>query len=247
MTTTFIKPEQIPIYDLCVHITSAFEGTTYSKVTGNFDGQGISVGLLQWNLGQRTLQDFILNHVDIMAYDYFPLPISNLHRLHPKDAVNWCKDIMLDADGDLLPEWRSAWERFISEPSVINTQKRAIDKYFHQAKRVCGALGFNHEHRRAMAFAFDISVQNWSLNVELPDASVQQAENIITLYGADNAALWLMESMSLEKARLVTAAHYKALAVNPKWRNDVFTRKCTIAMGIGKVHGKVYKLNKLLD
>lgn len=240
------KEDPISIYDLAVKITGDFEGTNYTTIVGNFDGQGITCGLLGWNLGQGTLQNYILNHVDLMAYN-FPLPISNLHRLHPKDAVNWCKDIMLDADGDLLPEWRSAWERFISEPSVINVQKRAIDKYFHQAKRVCGALGFNHEHRRAMAFAFDVAVQNWSLNVELPDASVQQAENIISLYGADNAALWLMEPMSLEKARLVTAAHYKALTVNPKWRTDVFTRKCTISMGIGKVHGKVYKLNKLLD
>lgn len=98
-----------------------------------------------------------------------------------------------------------------------------------------------------MCFAFDVAVQNWSLNVELPSISVGHAENLVTLYGADNAALWLSEPMNMEMATLVIAAHYRAMKSNPKWRNDVFTRKCTIAMGVGKVHGKIYKLNKLFN
>lgn len=236
---------QSTIYDLCLHITGGFEGTTFSTVTGNFDFQGISCGILQFNLGQGSLQNYILNHVDLMAYDYFPLPINNLHRMNPNDAVTWAKDNMMNALGELLPNWRSAWERFLVEPSVLNVQKRAIDKYFHQAKRICGELDFPHENRRAMAFAFDVAVQNWSLQVELPDTRIEHAQNLITLYGADNASIWVDEEMTMEKARLVIAAHYRAMKSNPKWRHDVFTRKCTIAMGIGKVHGKIYKLNRM--
>lgn len=241
------KPQepQLPIFDLCVKIVSDFEGTKYSTVTGNFDNQGISCGVLQWNLGQGTLQSYILNHVDLMAYDYFPLPINKLTALPIHTAVGWAKDNMMDAFGSLTPKWRSAWEKFMSEPAIINQQKRAIDKYFHQAKRICGALGFSHNHRRAMAFSFDVAVQNWSLNVELPSTSIGHAENLITLYGADNAAHWVMQQMDEEKAALIIAAHYKAMKCNIKWRNDVFIRKATIAMGIGIVHGKLYKFNKL--
>lgn len=233
------------IYDLCVQITSAFEGTTWSTVTNNFDGQGLSLGLLQYNIGQGTAQDYILNHVDLMMYDYFPVPINHLQKMEPSDAVKWCKDIMHDHLGQLKPEWKTAFERFLSEPSVINVQKRAVDKYYHQAKKICGALGFPHDNRRAMAFSFDLAVQNWSLNVELPSTSIGHAENLITLYGADNAAHWVMQQMDEENAALIIAAHYKAMKCNIKWRNDVFIRKATIAMGIGIVHGKLYKFNKL--
>lgn len=239
-------PKKVPmsIYDMCIQITGDFEGSGYGKVTGNFDGQGLSLGFLQWNFGQGTFQDYILNNVDVMAYNYFPLPIHHLQKLSNEQAVNWIKDVMLEGN-EVKANWKLAWERFLLEPSVINVQKRAIDKYFHQAKTICGQLDFPHDNKRAMAFSFDLAVQNWSLDVNLEHVSTDHAYNILSLYGPDNARLWLLENLTTEKAKLVIAAHFKALKVNPKWRKDVFTRKCTIAMGIGIVHGKTYKLNKL--
>lgn len=48
-------------YALALNITGSFEGTVgWKNITGNFDGQGISLGLLQQNLGQGTLQPLLV-------------------------------------------------------------------------------------------------------------------------------------------------------------------------------------------
>ena len=44
-----------------IKITSFYEGSGFDEVTGNFDGQGLSYGILQWNFGQGTLQPIFKN------------------------------------------------------------------------------------------------------------------------------------------------------------------------------------------
>lgn len=47
---------------LALNITGSFEGeSSWSSLAGNFDGQGLSMGLLQQNLGQGTLQPMWLD------------------------------------------------------------------------------------------------------------------------------------------------------------------------------------------
>lgn len=44
-------------FALALNVTGTFEGVSgWENLTGNFDGQGVSMGLLQWNLGQGSLQ-----------------------------------------------------------------------------------------------------------------------------------------------------------------------------------------------
>lgn len=241
-----MKAEPLTIYDLCVKITASFEGTDYGTVTGSFDGMGISAGILQWNLGSGTLQAYILNKLNLMGFDYFPAPITPLQELSPSDAVIWAKDMMLDEKGKLLPRWSKAWTRFMTEAAVINCQKRAIDKYFHRAKEMCGRFGFTHENRRAMVFCFDVAVQSWNLGIDPPEAHLEQAKNILQKYDTRNFELWVTESLDLTQQRLVIAAHLSALKQRPEWRQDFFVRKATIAMGRGWVHGKKYDFKALL-
>lgn len=44
-----------------LEITGDFEtsGNPWSQITGDFDGQGISCGVLQWNIGQGSLQSLV--------------------------------------------------------------------------------------------------------------------------------------------------------------------------------------------
>lgn len=42
--------------EIAFEISSDFEGEGYSALTGDGDGQGISFGCMQWNIGQNTLQ-----------------------------------------------------------------------------------------------------------------------------------------------------------------------------------------------
>lgn len=240
-----MSKDALSIYDLCVKITGDFESRGYGTISGNFDGQGISAGLLQLNLGQGTLQSFVLNKTNVLSYDYFPEPITPLYTLSPKDAVTWAKDNMHDLYGNLKPEWKQAWSRFMTEPVVINLQKQAIDKYFHQAKRLCGKYNFPYTHRRAMAFFFDIAVQNWSCDIEWPEDNPDQAYNIITSYDPDNTIMWIGERLEPYQRQLIILAHLRAMKCKPEWRKNVFVRKATIAIGTGYVNKTKYDLNKL--
>lgn len=48
-------------YALSLNITGSFEGREgWKNITGNFDGQGLSLGLMQQNLGQGTLQPLLI-------------------------------------------------------------------------------------------------------------------------------------------------------------------------------------------
>lgn len=52
-----IKERYRDAFALALNVTGTFEGVSgWENLTGNFDGQGISMGLLQWNLGQGSLQ-----------------------------------------------------------------------------------------------------------------------------------------------------------------------------------------------
>jgi hypothetical protein len=236
-----IKPN---LYDLCIQITSKFEGTNYGTVTGNFDGQGISAGLLQWNLGSGTLQAYILNHLNLMSYD-FPYPISKITSMKPDEAVSWAKDVMLEPDGKLKPEWDEAWVRLMTNQYVINTQKRAIDRYFHRAKELAGRFGYEQNNRNVMPFFFDLAVQNWSADIQNPEPDVDHAINCMSLYSKDNFNLWCKETITLERAHLISIAHFRALKAKPEWRNSVFDRKATCAMNIGIVNKTLWNFKKL--
>lgn len=241
-----MSKSQLTIFDLCVQITSSFESTGYGTISSNFDGQGISAGLLQWNIGQGTLQNYILNHVNMMYYDkHFPQSIRPLQELSPKDGVIFCKDIMHDMYGNLKEEWKQGWANFMTEPVIINLQKHAIDKYFHQAKRICGRLGFPHDNRRAMAWSFDVAVQNWSLDIDLPPDHYDQCYNIMTSYDQENLIVWIGEHLEPMQRQLVILSHLRAMKCKPEWRSNVFVRKATIAIGCGWVNKTFYKLNKL--
>lgn len=240
-----MSKNNLSIFDLCVQITSSFEGRGYGTVSSINDGQGLSVGIIQFNLGQASLQSYILNHINYLSYDYFPQSIRPLQMLSNKDSVIWAKDNFYDINGELKPEWKTAWERFMTEPVIINLQKHAIDKYFHQAKRICGKLGFPHTHRRAMAWCFDLAVQNWSLDIDLPPDHYDQCYNIITSYDQENLMLWIGEHLEPYQRQLVILSHLRAMKCKPEWRSNVFVRKATIAIGTGYVNKTLYKLNKL--
>ena len=62
--------ETLPVIErdpfaLALNVTGSFEGNRgFENLTGNFDGQGISMGLLQQNLGQGSLQPLLIAYRD---------------------------------------------------------------------------------------------------------------------------------------------------------------------------------------
>lgn len=238
--------KELSIFDTCLHITSNFEGADFGTVVGNFDGQGMSVGVLQFNLKSESFKNYILNHIDPMKYDFFPVPITPLIKLSGEDSVIWAKDNMLRPDGSVKTEWRIAWAEFLTNPVIINLQKNACSKYFHQARCLAGRFGFNQDNKRAMAFFYDVAVQVWNMkDIDPVKAHLEQAQNILQIYSTENYLLWQNIELNEDQQKLVILAHLRALKCKPEWRISFFNRKATIATSIGIVNKEKYDFRKL--
>lgn len=233
------------IYDACLKVTGAFEGRGFGTVVGSFDGQGLSAGILQWNIGSGTLQNLILSQVDLMAYN-FPVSIKPLLNLSPSDAVKWCKDVMHDANGNLDKDWKAAWVRFLTNPVIINQQKRACDPYFHRAKEICGKMGFSHENRTAMVWAFDIAVQVWSFDIDRPEPNHDHMMNVVLKYNPENFSLWINYPLNKEQIIMIIASHLRAMKCKEQWRKAFFDRKSVIAANHGFAQKTKWDYKKLL-
>ena len=240
------KQEPLTVFDVCLKTTASFEGSDFGTVTGNFDGCGLSLGLMQWNLRSETFKNYILSQVNLLSYDYFPVPITPLARLDGEQAVTWAKDVMLKIDGSVRDEWKIAWKEFLTNSAIINLQKVACGKYFHQAKCLAGRYGFKYEDKRAMAFFYDVSVQCWNMrDIENVDPHKEQATNILQMNSSENMVTWCNTELTEDQQKLVILAHYRSKKCLPEWRNDFFIRKATIAIGQGIVHKQKYDFRKL--
>ena len=233
------------IFDTCLKITSTLEGSDFSTVTGNFDGQGMSFGILQLNLKSETFKSNVLNFINVLSYDYFPVSIEPLQKLSGIDSVLWAKDIMLNYDNSVKKEWITAWGKFLTNPSIINLQKKACDRYFHQAKCLTGKFGLSNTDKKVMAYFYDCAVQVWSMNVDLPSIKTEHVENILQLYGVENMQLWQPLELSEIEKTLVVISHLRAIQCKQEWRIDFFTRKCSIAIGVGIIHKQKYDFRKM--
>ena len=114
-TPTPVGPSD-ELINKALDITGAFEGSGFNQVTGNFDGQGISAGVLQWNYGQGSLQSKILKPILSKygrgAFDMFPNPSAVIDSAYMSASrgKSQAKRYMLTWGGKVKPEWESAWK-----------------------------------------------------------------------------------------------------------------------------------------
>lgn len=208
-------------------LTGAFEGAGKAP-TGNFDQQLLSWGPLQWNLGQKTLQPILYNIArnspdefkQTMGEDFF-------EAVSRWNITNFVKARMLDESGNLAPEWE---KRFVLLYDLGETQRqfeRAAKAYLDRGERLCEELGFETE--RGYALCFDIAVQNGAPRHD----HIESYRRRIAEKQYEDAPEWI---------KLKELAYAVAGRANHRWQQDVLSRKVTIAVGAGTVHGQFYDL-----
>ncbi len=231
----------MPLGERCLAVTGSLETSKlvpeyFSGLAGNFDGQGISFGALQWNLGQGTLQP-LLNKMlsdspDVMA-NAFGDGFDSLKTMlagQKSAQLAWAQSIQ-DASGKAVAEpWKS---RFVALGQTAEFQAieiAAADKYRQKGEQLFGRFGLTTE--RAMALMFDIAVQNGDISGDV-EALIRQDYAAIP-DGTD--------PLQAEVLKMQAVANRRAEAANPKFVEDVRTRKLMIANGVGVVHGFHYDL-----
>jgi hypothetical protein len=115
-------------------------------------------------------------------------------------------------------------------PEFQAIQVKYAGKIFDSALAMCQQYGLSSQ--RAAALMFDICVQNGSI-VELVKARIL----------ADFARLPAsLDASSQEVQKMQIVANRRAEVANPRWVEDVRSRKLAIANGEGVVHGIHYDL-----
>lgn len=221
------------LFDLCLGVTSDFEGTSFDRVVGNFDGAGLTFGLIGFTLANGELRRLLVAieqaSPGLLADAFGGLFQELMEVLEAPRAVQigWADNLSLGANKmQVDTPWAEAFGR-VGETAIARRAQmaHAYDRYWRTAQRFLST--FMQTQAIAdldAAFWFDVAVQNSIDDEEKADLIA------ISQSGASSADL------------RTTFAERIAKGSSPKWRKDVLSRKLTFATGVGQVHGSRYNL-----
>jgi len=219
------------LFERCLGITAEFEGHGFGLVQGNFDGAGLTWGVIGFTLSNREIQQ-------LLAEAEAAVPGTLARALGPLAAtwqaktalpiaqqVAWADSLSSGPQKtDVPPAWKAAFARLGDEPVIQRLQmQRAYDAYFVPAAATARRLGLKSE--LGVALAFDCHVQNGK-------SRVQAVAELSPLAG----------KVSEEEMRLRLANRVADLSA-AAWREDVRGRKTLIARGGAAFRGRTYALS----
>ena len=228
-TWTPLMNRPVPsVSERSLQLTSAFEGHGFGLAVGNFDGALLTWGIIGFTLASGEIQQIVLSisrqfpNVVRQAFGDNTAELLQLMQADRAFQTQWANAHTVDGRA-LAEPWKSMFAVFGAAPEVQAEQlKRAHDKYMQPAVHTAGKLGFTSE--LGLALCFDIHVQNGGIK------STTMAEIAPQLPGLQEAdARALVANAVADSARL-------------QYREDVRSRKLTIATGSGSVHGHPYVL-----
>ena len=254
------------LLELCVQVTGTFEDNapTYDAVTGNFDGQGLSVGILQWNAGSGTLQNLLVNIAATMTWPtmqtYFKSDIHQFALLKPADAIQWCVDHYLQEGSTKVdPAAKVCWQNMLQQQASIDAQVAyATNTVLARAKVLASTYcPDTPTSTRATAFFFDLVTQSGGMQnsrgkVEpIAAGVVPDVSDVLDFTHENNlkvAGMWevVVQSDPLA-ARLLHYAYERSKLSNPLYIWDALSRRGSIACRAGIVHETPVNFTNLLD
>ena len=219
------------VVNIAKNISKQFEVGNSNQVAGNFDGQGLSLGYIQWCIGQDTLQP-LLNRMDREYNDemrsIFEDNYDSIHNMildTKENQLEWAKSINT-LSNTIAEPWYSQFVKLCNNQNFINIESDAIAYKVGQAMIICDK--YNLKTVRGFALAFDIAVQNGSIS--------QEAAKII-----DTA---IMENPNMIEKDLLKVIANAVADTSTSNIEDIRARKMAIVNGEGTVHGFELDLEK---
>jgi peptidoglycan hydrolase-like protein with peptidoglycan-binding domain len=220
------------LFERALQLTADFEGHGFGLAQGNFDGAGITWGIIGFTLAGGELQH-VLQEIDHrapgtvdQAFGELAPTWRDVMARTAAQQIAWADSISMGAGkARLAPAWVQVFARLGALPVTQQVQVDAAQhKYFEPALRSAQRLGLETE--RGVALCFDTHVQSGGVK-----ASVFEAAEAFP-------------AGATEGDRLPLLANAIAQAVNrPQYRADVLARRMCIATGAGTVHGAAYKVS----
>jgi hypothetical protein len=211
-------------------------------LSGNYAGEGLSLGFLQWNLRQKNLQPLLRtmnarhpvemrdalgaqNHAALMAVLAEP---DNVAR-----QIEWADSIQDPKRHTVREPWRSAFRKLASLPAFQGIMIEATLPLFDRAVRLANDYGFRSE--RGLALMFDTVVNAGGVSARAGSAYREALQ----------AKEKQLGRLPEEVDRMVLLAESRAAATGAGFRRYVLGRALTVAKGQGTVGGIKYDLEKL--
>ena len=234
--TALMKTPAPPIFDRCLQLTASFEGTGFTQVVGNFDGAGITWGIIGFTLmgGElgQILTEINVAHPDLLAKAFGEDSDEVLVKTGPKtadaDKLAWADSISRGANNYRVADpWKTYFHDLGTYLPVQQMQiDRARTKYWSIAQKNLSSLSMGDE--LDCALLFDVAVQNGGMG----------SKNRLT--SALDQFTQQKPKTALDRRKIV--AQVVADTVSGKFKQDVLDRKTSIAVGDGTIHGGSYKL-----
>jgi hypothetical protein len=254
------------LLELCVKVTGSFENgiPTYWALAGNFDGMGLSAGVLQWNAGQGSLQTLLTQIAATMGWDkmqtFFKSDIHHFASLKPTEAVQWCLDHYIESGStNVDPGAKACWQSMLQQQESIDAQVAyATNTVLARAKVLAAQFcPDTPDSTRAICFFFDLvtqsgGMQNAKGKVDPLQAGITPSVSDILAFTQQQnlrvAAQWEIATQNdPEASRLLYYAYHRSLLSNSKYVWDALSRRGAVACRGGIVHGTPVNFTSLLD
>lgn len=215
----------------CLGLTSTFEGHGYTLAEGNFDGAGVTWGIIGFTLKGGELSQIVnaaYKSDPALVRDCFGSGTDTLLKVLSQsqaEQLSWADSVSSGASkGTLAEPYKSGFRKLGESALGQQLQQERVDAdYYKPALATAKAYGLTTE--LGIALAFDIHVQDGGIN-----HTVGEKVRSHTTPGM------------AEKDVRVLIANGVADHAAAAWREDVRTRKLTVATGEGTVHGVHYVL-----
>lgn len=260
--------------ETALRVTGHFEDADdpLAGVSGDFDGQGVSLGVLQWNIGSGSLQPIISRVGKSAVMAAMPKFGQDLWNACTTDVTTGLAIVRgWQSNGHLRPEVTAELKALLrSMPCIIQqiaAARSVAERAFDQASAWVAAEERAAPTQREFSWFFDLLTQNGGLKDITPQSvrdfgtasGANRADDVICDWlaartSADagfkdsrrNASLW-RDAVPADRLELLVMSHLRAQRSKLEWRADVLNRKGTIAVGTGWVHGEKHDLGAVLN
>jgi hypothetical protein len=253
-------------------ITGHFEDSDdpLGAVSGNFDGMGISLGVLQWNIGSNSLQPIVRALGKATATSTMPQFGDDLWRACNATVAQGLAIVRAWQPNNKLPkavfnELKAYVRCQPFQDQQLKTARKVGNTAWDAAVDWANKQGRPTASKREFCWFYDVFTQNGGLKSVTP----KKVQDFIDNHGANSAddlicdwlaartddnrgaidsrkdaKLW-RDAVPDDRLFLFVASFLRTAEANPLWQSDVMNRKGTIALGTGWVHKEKHDLTPI--
>ncbi len=259
--------------ETALNVTGHFEDSQdpLGAVTGDFDGMGISLGVLQWNIGSNSLQPLVAKVGRAAVVALMPHYGTDLWMACTSSVTQGLAVVRGWQIGSTLrqpvrDELKAFTHGAAFREQQIEASRRVASTAADAASHWADEAGIPPS-KALFCWFFDLTTQNGGLKglgyAEVRDYisanGADRADDLVCDWlaartsgeagyrdAAKNAALW-RDHVDAAQLPLFVLSFLRALKVpRRQYRADVLNRKATIALGQGWVHTERHDLRPLL-